>query len=79
MISKGRMDGTAPQSAHTHNHPYISSCKVQLDEISTAATCVGMVMWELCCVITATLYVHFIDQCHPFDFSEIIFIVLVYK
>ena len=37
--------------------------KLQL-EISTAATYVGMVMWEWCCVITATLYRYFVDQCH---------------
>ena len=43
-------DNTAPFS---HNHPYISSCKLQLAEISTTATYVGMVMWEWCCVITA--------------------------
>ena len=23
-------------------------------------------MWELCCVITATLYVYFVEQCHPY-------------
>lgn len=49
-----------------HNHPYISSCKLQFSEISTAAAYVRMVMCELCCVITATLYVYFVDQCHPF-------------
>ena len=34
---------------------------------STVATYmyVGMVMWEWCCVITATLCVCFVDQCHP--------------
>ena len=40
----------------------MSSCKLQLAEICTAATYyVGMV-----CVITATLYVYFVDQCHPY-------------
>ena len=33
-----------------------------------AATCVGMVMWEWCCVTAATLYVYFVDQCHPYIF-----------
>ena len=28
------------------------------------ATYVGMVIREWCCVIT--LYVHFVDQCHPY-------------
>ena len=44
---QGGSDNTAP---FPHNHPYISSCKLQL-EISTAATYVGMIMWEWCCVL----------------------------
>ena len=36
---QGGSDNTAP---FPHNHPYINSCKLQLDEISTAATYVGM-------------------------------------
>ena len=68
-------DGIGPQSTHTvqgcgyktaplqHNHPYISSCKLQIAEISTAATYVVMVMWEWC---TVTLYVYFVDHCYPY-------------
>ena len=41
-------------------------CKLQLAEISTAASYVGMVMCEWRCVVTATLYVYFVDQCHPY-------------
>ena len=61
----GGSENTAPL---LHSHPYIpvSSCKLQLAGISTAATYVGMVMWEWCCVITAILYVYFVDQCHPY-------------
>ena len=56
---QGGSDNTAP---FAHNPPYISSCKLQLAEISTAATYVGMVMWEWCCGnCTATMYVHFVD------------------
>ena len=46
---QGGSDNTAP---FPHSHPYTSSCKLQLAEISTA----GMVMWEWCCVITTTFY-----------------------
>ena len=43
---------------------------------------VEMVMCEWRCVITVNLYVYFVDHCpvpflHPFDFYEIIFILLV--
>ena len=48
---KGDSDNTAP---FPHNHPCISSCKLQFAEIFTAATYVGMVMWEWCCIITTT-------------------------
>ena len=37
-------------------------------------------MWEWCYAIIATLYVYFVDQCHPYiypiDFYEIIFILV---
>ena len=39
-----------------------------------------MVMWKWYCVITATLYVYFVDQCHsyiPLISTEIVFILLV--
>ena len=75
---QGGSDNTTPSP---HNHPYISSCKLQLAVISTAATYVGMVMWGWCCVITAPLYVYFVDQCHAslhsFDFYEIILYYLL--
>ena len=83
--SEGFRDGTGLQVPCTYasgsnntaplpnNHPYISSCKLQLAEISTAATCayVGMVMCEWYCVITVTLYVYFTDQCHPYCYFYI--------
>ena len=40
----------------------------ELAEIPTVATYLGMVMWEWCCVVTATLYVYLVDQCHPYIF-----------
>ena len=49
---------------------------LQLAEISTAATYVGMVIWEWCCVIIASLYVYFVDQCLPYILFEIIFILV---
>ena len=56
LISESCRDGSGKQSAQTsndiitalvpytisHNHPYVS----RLAEISTAATSVGMVMWD---------------------------------
>ena len=55
-------------------------CKLQLAEVSSAATYVGMVICEWHCVITVTLYVYFVDQCHLHilfsDFYEIIFTYL---
>ena len=36
-------------------------------EISAAATYVGMVMWEGCCVFTTTFYVYFVDQWNTGD------------
>ena len=59
--SQGGSDNTKPFPC---SHPYISSCKLQPAEISTAATYVRIVMWEGCC--TATLYVYFVDQCNPY-------------
>ena len=61
---QGGNNNTAP---FLQNHPYIGSCKF---EISAAATYVGMVMWEGCCVITAPFYVHYVDQCHPYIFMK---------
>ena len=80
LVYKVHIQGGSYKSPFPHNHPYISSCKLQIAEIPTAATYVGMVMWEWCCVITVTLYVYFVDQCHhyiyPLDFYEIIFILV---
>ena len=79
-MARNEKDGTSLQDTHTkwqlvitqhqfpNNHPYISSCKLQLAEISTPATYIGMVIWEWCRVITGTLYVYFVDQCHPYIF-----------
>ena len=52
MHIQGGSYSTAP---FPHNHPYISSCILQLDEISTAALD-GFVAMLLCYVISATLY-----------------------
>ena len=50
-----------------NNFSTITMYLLQLAEISIdAATCLGMAMWEWCCVITATLYVYFVDKCHPY-------------
>ena len=56
---KGGSDNTAP---FTPNHPHIqlSSYKLQLAEVPSAASYVGMVMCEWHFVITATLYVYFV-------------------
>ena len=76
LKSKACRDGTAwstnkfaviiQQHSHITMHPYISSCKFQRAKISTSATYVGNVMWEWYCVITATLYVYFVDHAVPF-------------
>ena len=79
---QGGSDNTAPSHITITAPLYIISRKLQLAEISTAATYVGMIMCEWRCVITATLYVYFVDHAvpflHLFDFYEIIFISLVW-
>ena len=44
--------------------------QLQLAEISTA---IGLVIWEWCSVITATLYVYFVDHYHPY------ILLIIYK
>ena len=60
---QGGSDNTMPFPL---NHPYISTCMLQPAQMSTAATYVGMVMWEWCCVIFTRLYVYFVDQCYHY-------------
>ena len=66
-------DNTAPFPL---NHLHINSCKLQLAEISTATIYVGMVMWEWCCVITAT---YFVSQCHFYASSFLYLILCVFS
>ena len=40
-------------------------------------TNVGMVMWEWCCVITAILYVYFVDHCHAQHLSMNSFYIIL--
>ena len=53
---------------------YIYFSKLQLAKISTEATYVGMVMWEGCCVITASLFYEIIfilpGTCHGRTFLQ---------
>ena len=66
MVNKVDIQGGTDNTVlFTHNHPYISSCKLQLSEVSSAVTYVGIVTCDWCCVIIATLYMYFVDQCHP--------------
>ena len=56
LVYKVHIQGGSNNTTPLPNkYPYINSCKLQLSEISTAATYVGMFIWEWCCVITATL------------------------
>ena len=65
MALHGQQGGSDNIVLLTHNHSYTSSCKLQLRLFFIcAATYLGMVMWEWCCVITATFYVYFVDQFH---------------
>ena len=60
LVHKVHIQGALPQLPH--NHQYISSCKLQLAEISTAATYVLMVMWNW----WLPPCVYFVDQRHPY-------------
>ena len=44
------------------------TCSYRL-QVELVATFVGMVMWQRCCVITATLYVYSVDQCRAIPTS----------
>ena len=63
--------------SHITWHSYISSCKLQLAEICTAAILnVGMVMWEWCCEFYHSTLVHVL--CRPVSslhLFEIIFVL----
>ena len=54
---QGGSDNTAPV---TGNHPYISHCRIHFSNLYLAA--IGMLMCEWRCVISATLYVYFVDH-----------------
>ena len=66
LVYKAHIQGGSDNTtSFPNNHPYISSCIKKICKLQLATTYVGMVMWEWC-VITATLYVYFVDQCHPY-------------
>ena len=57
-------------------HPYISSCKLNLRELSLlhVATYVGMHGYVAQCMVLQFLFVYSVCHCYPYILYEILFI-----